>query len=102
MMIESKKPNLLKGSRIDVTFATPNTEKGFYFITDTILTEEAIGKMMTTMQACIERYVETPDNFYYFVKSVIMQSNVLKDMDLRNIEDCSEQSGCQSKVSENT
>ena len=87
MMTEEKNLNLLKGSRIDVMFATPNTERGFYFITNTILTEEVIGKMMTTMQACIERYVETPDNFYYFVKSVIMPLNVLKDMDLRNIED---------------
>ena len=91
MMTEQKKPNLQKGSRIDVTFATPNTEKGFYFITDTILTEEVIGKMMTTMQACIERYMGTPSNFYYFVKNVIMHSNVLKDMDLKNIEDSSEQ-----------
>jgi len=103
MMTEEKNPNLLKGSRIDVTFVTPDTERDFSFTTDTMLMEEAIGKMMITMRACIERYVPTiPSNFSYCVKSVTMPLNVLKDMVPINIEDYSEQSGCQGKVTENT
>ena len=92
MMTEEKKPNLQKGSRIDVTFVTPDTERDFSFTTDTMLMEEAIGKMMITMRACIERYVPTtPNNFSYCVKSVTTPLSVLKDMDLKNIEDSSEQ-----------
>ena len=90
-MSEKSKPSLQKDSRIDVTFATPNMERAFCFTTDFIPTEELIGKMIITMRACIERYIPTPLSFSYSVKNVIMPLNVLKDMDLKNIEDYSGQ-----------
>jgi len=94
MMTGERKPNSLGVIKVNATFVIKGMGRDSYFTISGTLREGLRGEMMNTITEFTRKYGLMASNFYSSAPNAIMPLNVLKDMDLRNIEDYSEQSGC--------